>query len=230
MASEKQIEANRENGRKAAGRPRDTSRTRWNRVAHGLLAAGITPLDDADRYSQLLIQLRLELEPVGEIEGFLVERIALAIVRVKRASRFEAEAVTAALFPEKRTQSRIDQEMEQQFAKMGGSRSIIEPGFNPQLRSETVANLAEGLARYETGHEKRLFKTIQELARVQVARKTARRALSPEARQQLVRPYRPIRFVRKKARMRMPSCRIRNKLSGREKTPAGQARLEALCL
>ena len=179
MASEKQIEANRENGRMAAGRPRNTSRTRWNRVAHGLLAAGITPLDDADRYSELLNQLRQELEPVGEIEGFLVERIALAIVRVKRASRFEAEAITAALFPEKRSQSRLDQDMEQQCAKMGGSTSIIEPGFNPQLRVETVADLAEGLARYETGHEKRLFKTIQELERLQVARTTVRSALPP---------------------------------------------------
>src|SRR5437660_1856743 len=69
--------------------------------------------------------------------------------------------------------------MEQQFDKMGFSTSIIKPGFTPQLRSETVANLAECLSRYETGHERRLFKTVQELERLQRARKTARSALSP---------------------------------------------------
>jgi hypothetical protein len=179
MASEKQIEANRANGRKSANKPRDTSRSRLNRVDHGLLAAGISPLDNADHYSALLDQLRRELEPQGEIESFLVERIALAIVRVKRASRFEAEAIASALFPEKRSQSRLDQEMEQQFAKIGGSTSIIEPGFDAKLRSETVTSLAEGLARYETTHERRLFKTIQELGRLQMARKTARSALPP---------------------------------------------------
>jgi hypothetical protein len=98
---------------------------------------------------------------------------------VKRASRLEAEAIAGALFPEKRSRSKIDEETEQQFDKMGFGTSIITHGFNPQLRGETVASLAEGLARYETGHERRLFKTIQELERLQRARKTARSDLSP---------------------------------------------------
>ncbi len=176
MPSEKQIEANRANGRKAAGRPRNTSRSRLNKVAHGLLAVGITPLDDADFYFALLRQLREELEPVGEIEGFLVERIALAIVRVKRASCFEAEAITAALFPAKRSRSRSEEEIERLFAETGDTTSIIEPGFSPQLKSEVAVSLADGLARYETGHERRLFKTIQELARLQALRRTTRSA------------------------------------------------------
>lgn len=154
------------------------SRARWNRASHGLLASGLSPLDDADSYFALLDRLRQELQPEGEIERFYVQRIALGIVRVTRASRLEAEAIAGALFPETRSRSKSEQELEQQFDKMGLSTSIIKPGFNPQLRTEAVASLSECLARYEKGHERSLIKAIEQLERRQRARNADRSASS----------------------------------------------------
>ena len=171
MATEKETQG------KSARKPRNMERSRFNAISHGLLAAGVTELDNADFYFALLKQLRQELEPVGEIESYLVERIALAMVRVKRASRFEAEAITAALHPERRSKSRLDEQMEHQLAEMGSDTQVVEPGFDPQLRYETVACLADGLGRYEVMHEKRLFRTVQELERRQIARRTIRNAI-----------------------------------------------------
>jgi hypothetical protein len=180
MATEEQIEANRVNGRKAAGKPRDTARSRLNAIDHGLLAMGVTELDNADSYCALLNKLQAEFEPLGEIETFLVERIVLSMIRVRRSVRFEAEAIEAALHPERRSKSKLDQEMEQRLVEMGGDAPIIESGFDPHLRSDTVASLADALGRYETLHERRLWRTLQELERLQIARKTTRTAaLSP---------------------------------------------------
>ena len=49
--SKKKIVANKINGQKSRG-PKDTSSTRFNAQKHGLLAAGITELDDAESYRE----------------------------------------------------------------------------------------------------------------------------------------------------------------------------------
>jgi len=89
-------EANQRNARKSTG-PKDTTSTRLNATKHGLLAQGITELDDAEAYTALLRRLNHAHRPVGDIEAFLVERIALAMVRLRRIARMEAEYITGAL-------------------------------------------------------------------------------------------------------------------------------------
>jgi len=181
MASEKQIETNRANGHKAAGKARDTSRSRLNAINHGLLATGVTEIDDSAGHFTLLKQLQEQCEPVGEIENFLVERIALSITRVRRSVRFESEAITAALHPERRSKSRLDEEMERQFAQIGAETSTIDPGFQCQFANEVLESLAQIIGRYETLHEKRLFRAIQELEHMQTARKSLRQRALPAA-------------------------------------------------
>src|SRR5271170_2900616 len=89
-------EASRQNARRAGG-PKDTSATRFNASKHGLLAQGITELDDAEAYTALLQRLNEAHHPAGDIETFLVERIALAIVRLRRIARMEAEYIRGEL-------------------------------------------------------------------------------------------------------------------------------------
>src|SRR5580700_3490366 len=91
-------DANGQDARKAK-RPKDTSTTRFNASKHGLLAQGITELDDADAYTALLERLNEAHQPAGDIETFLVERIALAIVRLRRIARMEAEYIRGELHP-----------------------------------------------------------------------------------------------------------------------------------
>src|SRR5947207_3563368 len=58
------IAANRLNGKNGTG-PKDTSVTRFNAVTHGLSATGITELDDAAGYRDMLRDLQGEKKPVG---------------------------------------------------------------------------------------------------------------------------------------------------------------------
>lgn len=170
MASEKQIEANRANGRKATGKPRNTNRSRLNAVDHGLLAMGVTEIDDADCYVELLHKLREQFEPIGELENYLVERMALCMIRVRRSVRLESEAITAALHPQRRSKSKSDEQMEQQLVEMMGETSIIDRGFQCTVTNEIVATLTDVFGRYESSNERRLFRVIQELERLQILR------------------------------------------------------------
>jgi len=98
MATDKQITANRKNSEKSPG-PGNTISTRFNAQKHGLLASGVTELDDAEGYQQMLADLMREKNPVGVIETYRVKCIALDIVRLTRAQRLEAEYITAQLNP-----------------------------------------------------------------------------------------------------------------------------------
>jgi len=79
--------------------PKDTTSTRLNAVTHGLLAQGLTELDDPDAYRLLVQRLTTTHQPVGDLECFLIERIAFHIIRLKRAGRLEAEYITGEIHP-----------------------------------------------------------------------------------------------------------------------------------
>jgi hypothetical protein len=96
--SDKKVAANRLNGQKSEG-PKNTTSTRFNATKHGLLASGITELDDAEGYRTILNDLMQEKNPVGVIEVFLVKSAALDMVRLLRARRLEAEYITGELNP-----------------------------------------------------------------------------------------------------------------------------------
>jgi hypothetical protein len=96
--SAKKVAANRINGQKSHG-PTNTTSTRFNATKHGLLAQGITELDDAEGYRAFLSDLIRKKNPVGNFEMFLVEAAALHMVRWLRAGRLEAECITGELNP-----------------------------------------------------------------------------------------------------------------------------------
>ena len=79
--------------------PNNTTSTRFNATKHGLLAAGVTELDDAEGYRATLSDLVREKDPVGPLETFLVRSAALDIVRLLRARRLEADYITQVLIP-----------------------------------------------------------------------------------------------------------------------------------
>jgi hypothetical protein len=179
MASQKQIEANRANGRKAAGMPRDTAQSRFNAVNHGLLAVGITELDSGDAFFSLLEQLRKEWKPQGELESFLVERIALSMIRVRRATRMESEAITATLYPQVRSKSESEQKIDEYLAQVGANTRVLDPGFHAQLQEQAVLSLTNCFGRYECMNERRLFRAIEQLEQLQTARKGLENELRP---------------------------------------------------
>ena len=74
--------SNRENARKSTG-PNETTSTRLNATKHGLLSRGITELDDSDTDESLVERLRAAKRLVGDIEEFLVRRIAFHMLRFR---------------------------------------------------------------------------------------------------------------------------------------------------
>jgi len=92
MASPKQIEANKRNAKKSTG-PRTSAgkkKVAVNAVKHGLLAQQVVlPNEDEEEFAEFAIRLAHELQPVGELEDFLVGMIAACAWRLRRLQRVE---------------------------------------------------------------------------------------------------------------------------------------------
>src|SRR5215208_389152 len=102
MASRKQIQANRQNALKSTGpkTPEGKDTARLNATKHGLLSQEVLPGEDEETRKELAERLRAELQPVGEMESLLVERIIDATWRLRRLSRVEAGIFTWELYEE----------------------------------------------------------------------------------------------------------------------------------
>ncbi len=161
-------EANRENAHLSTG-PKDTTSTRFNATKHGLLAEGVTELDSPEKFNPLLSQLEFEMQPVGEVERFIVRRIALCMVRLRRVPLLEAEFITAKLNPPvtKKDGGWVDGELE----KMNGKTVVIDPGLPASFPTAAMDALSGTFARYETTMENRLHKNLNLLERLQRARR-----------------------------------------------------------
>ena len=81
MTSDKQARANRWNGLKSTGpkTPEGKAAVRHNATKHGLLSRDVLlPEEDGTALEELSERLRGELQPVGELENLLVDRIIAA--------------------------------------------------------------------------------------------------------------------------------------------------------
>jgi len=154
------ISANRRNAKKSTG-PKNTISTRFNATKHGLLASGVTELDDAEGYRATLHDLTQEKHPVGALEGFLVESAALDLTRLRRVRRLEAEYITSVLNPPIREP--------REFAGLSGldQGTIVDPGLPAMMDCGSVLPLVSIFQRYESACGLRLFRTLHELERLQ---------------------------------------------------------------
>ena len=103
MTSDRKAEANRQNALKSTGPKTLEGKTavRLNAVKHGLLSEQVLlPDDDEDALRELSERLRAELQPEGELENLLVDRITAATWRLWRLGRVEAGIFTFELYAE----------------------------------------------------------------------------------------------------------------------------------
>lgn len=92
MATEKQIEANRQNAQKSTGPATDEGkqRSRGNALKHGLAGAGVVmEREDDEGFAEKLELYREHIGPADVLEEDLVRNMALASVRVERCRRQE---------------------------------------------------------------------------------------------------------------------------------------------
>ena len=164
--SNKKLTANRINGRKSRG-PIDTSSSRFNAAKHRLLAEGITELDDADGYEEILNDLMREKAPVGPVEIFLVKAAALHMVRWTRASCLEALFISSILNPPLHAKDPL-RDLDLDFRG-----AIVDPGIPAAIGAGGMEFL--GLyQRYISFSANGFFKVLHELERLQRARQGER--------------------------------------------------------
>ena len=89
MTSDKQARANRQNALKSTGpkTPEGKDAVRLNALKHGLLSQEILlPGEDEGALRELGERLRAELQPVGELENLLVDRIIASYWRLSASA------------------------------------------------------------------------------------------------------------------------------------------------
>src|ERR687895_1133012 len=93
MSSARKAAANRQNALKSTGpkTPDGKDAVRLNALKHGLLSQEILlPGEDEEALRELGQNLKVELQPVGELENLLVDRIIASYWRLSRLGRVEA--------------------------------------------------------------------------------------------------------------------------------------------
>lgn len=151
MASRAKIEANRRNAQHSTGpkTPGGKSRSSGNAAKHGLLARRVLlPAVPAGELAAFIARLRTDLQPEGELEDLLFERIVTATWRLRRTMRLDAE---------------IEQlpEFESLWSEAGAGVTLIH---------DRVGRF-EKLCRYETTLERYLYRALAEFRSLQVARR-----------------------------------------------------------
>ena len=151
--SDAKVLANRRNANNSTG-PHNTSSTRSNATTHSLLSEGVTELDNAEGYRDAL--RRLKEAYFDEIDAFLVERIALYMVRLRRTPRLEAELITSILHPPVYGEG-LKWPLDEP--------SLIDPGQPARIDSEGVEVLVR-YQRYEAANENKLYRAMNQLERI----------------------------------------------------------------
>jgi len=133
--------------------------TRLNAVSHGLLSREVLlEGEDEERLLALTESLHEQLQPAGELEAFLVERIVVDMWRMRRA--MAVERVNASLARQKASQTLMPD-------IIYGSEDALE------LLAETVVitdSEADKIMRYATSIERSLHRNLHELQRMQSSR------------------------------------------------------------
>ena len=179
------------------GRPK--AAVRLNALRHGLLSEEILlPGEDEEALRELAEGLRAELQPVGELEGLLVDRITSLLWRLRRLGRVEAGIFAHEFFAEladraereaRAQSSRLedvmavvdtitgDEDKHREALQRAQEMRVKQDAENTALgrtfaRDADSANAFSKLSRYETAIERGLYKALHELQRLQAARAT----------------------------------------------------------
>jgi hypothetical protein len=213
MTSDKKAEANRRNALKSTGpKTREgKAAVRLNALKHGLLSQEILlPGEDEEALRELGEHLRNELQPAGELENLLVDRIISAYWRLRRLGRVETGLFAWELYGELAERARqearthektgLDQVMEntglptvilnqrkhKEALSEAKEMEAVQAGETATLgrtfiRDANEANAFSKLSRYEAAIERSLYKALHELQRLQAARRADGNAIPPLA-------------------------------------------------
>ena len=179
MSTEAQINANRLNALKSTG-PRTTQGktvVSQNAVKHGLTAEQdvITSENEAD-FNLYRRQLLDELSPVSPMESILAERIVTLSWRLKRAGRFQNQAIDT--LHANLTNDPMKKLTQSLYRSIIGESPTNATGSNGELalgrlvvKDFSNERVLDRLLMYERRIEHSLFKTLLEFQRLNIVRK-----------------------------------------------------------
>jgi len=156
----KQLVANKQNALKGGVKTsKGKTISRYNAMKHGLLCREVLiEGEDEKILLQLERSIRVAIQPVGELELLLTDRIIANIWRLKRAMKVERNSMEW----HKNYEDSYEERDKLHFIDFQKSRERI---------SEMIANgSTEKILRYETTIERGIYKALHELQRIQAAR------------------------------------------------------------
>lgn len=153
MASDRQVEANRQNAQSSTGPKTDEGKEKssMNAVKHGLLSKRVVlPGENVEEFKEYRNEMIGALNPVGALECLLADRIIVCGWRLGRIITVESGFLSGG--------SSLDLGS---FRRFGNNEAEL---FSD--RRDSTLNLA----RYEASIEKSFFKSFLELRRLQSER------------------------------------------------------------
>lgn len=161
MATEKQMEANQENGKLGGVKTEEGKNvSKYNALKHGIFRQSLTQYE-ADFYEGVFDDLLEQLAPEGFVETVLVERMAMCYLRLFRIAKVEKEYML----------SRLSPRVVRNSFDINLGEEVVQEGYVPVIGINTLENMNEKLLRYDTSIERSLLKALHELQRLQAQRK-----------------------------------------------------------
>lgn len=152
--SEKQIRANKKNAQLGGVKTKEGKEvTKFNAMKHGILKTTISEYENVD-YELLYSSLLQEFPPNNTLEQILLERIAIAYIKLMRVAKAEKELIKTAIDPTV-VEKLLDFETYE-------SKS----GYKPVVTEKHMELLASRYSRYETSIENRMYKAINKLLKL----------------------------------------------------------------
>jgi hypothetical protein len=159
MATQKQVEANRKNAQKSTGPKTLEGRAavRLNGVKHGLTAKTLVLEGESESdFKDLLDALEAEHQPTTTTEQALVQQLAMATWRLRRAYRMEAGFLNLRLIDTR-------DDAENDYTNLHDSDRLA-------LAIQARANTLNILNRHEARLERSFYRALHELQRLQAQR------------------------------------------------------------
>ena len=204
MATQRQIEANRQNCRLSTGPRTEAGKaaSSANALSHGLTAAStvVLPEEDADAFERLREGVIADLDPAGVLQEALAQRVAVLLWRLDRAARLEAELFVHGQLAMLR--SRADQALDpgarlRRLAELPGESTEAREKlkqFRDQIDVDMCAQAPfaqilverpesartyDQLARHEATLQRSLNRTLEEFRRLRDAAGAAPKSNTP---------------------------------------------------
>lgn len=170
MVTDKQLQANRENGRLGGVKTEEGKEVvKFNALQHGILRNTLTEYEK-EFYLEIYADFVRQYEPATLFERILVERATIYYLKLFRVQKAEQEYMKATLNPRVVKTHGVPSAYDLGLLK----DEVVNEGYVPQLTHEHIQKLSDVYSRYEITLENRLLKVIHELERLVAIRKGIR--------------------------------------------------------